>query len=271
MVDNKVSDKAVWEEGITPDTSFTSSEQLAPVQPQMMFCYKCNNVIPSNSTFCPYCQLKLFIECPKCGVKYSSQYPSCNQCGTNRNEYLQLKRQEQERAERIEREKRAQEYEDSLRRKESQEIFAKRVAENAAIDSKIRRSKEYLSTYPILRKSLVRYLSLYIFLYSLCVIYLIITCFMAASLKNVETSTIMDIYIMGLAPWIFVGGIACTFISNTSYDRKKRMITKYISRFKDYDQDMVDYVLAQITTSNDLDELSYWCIQAYRQKHGLKI
>ena len=101
MVDKNVSDKVVWENGLTPDNDFTPamsqarSEFQPYSQPQMMFCYKCNNVIPGNSTFCPYCQIKLFVECPKCGAKYSSQYPACNQCGTNREEYLKTQRQEQ--------------------------------------------------------------------------------------------------------------------------------------------------------------------------------
>jgi hypothetical protein len=86
---NKISEKAVWDE-LTPsedeNTSPTSFGQ--PTQPQMMFCYNCSQVIPANSAFCPWCQTELFVTCPKCGNKYSSQYPSCYQCGTNREQYL---------------------------------------------------------------------------------------------------------------------------------------------------------------------------------------
>lgn len=107
MHDNKVSEKAIWEGSITPDeTPITVSQALA--QPQMMFCYKCNQVIPGNSTFCPYCQVKLFTECPKCGMKYSSQYPACSQCGENREEYLRAQRLEQEIKRQIEIENRRQ-------------------------------------------------------------------------------------------------------------------------------------------------------------------
>ena len=95
MSNNKVSEKAVWEGSISPDNDTPSIGSHMQAQSQMMFCYKCNNVIPGNSTFCPYCQIKLFVECPKCGAKYSSQYPACNQCGTNREEYLKTQRQEQ--------------------------------------------------------------------------------------------------------------------------------------------------------------------------------
>ena len=99
IVDKNVSDKVVWENGVTHDNDFTPTiSQPQPEfhsQSQKMFCYNCNNVIPSNSTFCPYCQIKLFAECPKCGTKYSSQYPACNQCGTNREEYLRVQKIEQ--------------------------------------------------------------------------------------------------------------------------------------------------------------------------------
>lgn len=95
MHDNKVSEKVIWEGSITPDNDTPSFATQMQNQPQMMFCYKCNNVIPGNSNYCPYCQVKLFAECPKCGAKYSSQYPACSQCGTNREEYLRVQKIEQ--------------------------------------------------------------------------------------------------------------------------------------------------------------------------------
>ena len=52
-----------------------------------MVCYACGKVIPADSKFCPVCSKSLFVKCPKCGHEYSSQYPSCNQCGTNREKY----------------------------------------------------------------------------------------------------------------------------------------------------------------------------------------
>lgn len=33
-----------------------------------MICYACNEIIPANSEFCPYCSKKLFYTCPKCGM-----------------------------------------------------------------------------------------------------------------------------------------------------------------------------------------------------------
>lgn len=94
LYDKKVSEKVVWEGTITSEESSSFTPQMQ-TNNQMMFCYKCNNVIPGNSKFCPFCQVKLFTECPKCGVIYSSQYPACYQCGTKREEYLQTQRKEQ--------------------------------------------------------------------------------------------------------------------------------------------------------------------------------
>ena len=52
-------------------------------------CYACGEIIPSDSKFCPYCSKELYVKCPKCGHIYSSQYPACNQCGTNREKYYE--------------------------------------------------------------------------------------------------------------------------------------------------------------------------------------
>ena len=64
--------------------------------PTTTACYSCGNIIPANSQFCPVCGIKLLVTCPKCGYEYSSQYPICNKCGTNRNQYLK-EREERER------------------------------------------------------------------------------------------------------------------------------------------------------------------------------
>lgn len=55
--------------------------------PKTMACYSCGEIIPLNSEYCPYCSKELYVTCPKCGHKYSSQFPACNKCGTNRVDY----------------------------------------------------------------------------------------------------------------------------------------------------------------------------------------
>ena len=67
----------------TPPTAKTEST----------ICYACGEIIPANSKFCPYCSKELYVTCPQCRHIYSSQYPACNACGTNRaNFYEEQKR-----------------------------------------------------------------------------------------------------------------------------------------------------------------------------------
>ncbi len=65
-------------------------------------CYACGEVIPDNSKFCPYCSKELYVTCPMCGQIYSSQYPACSQCGTNRKKYYDQKRLWQSKIETVE-------------------------------------------------------------------------------------------------------------------------------------------------------------------------
>lgn len=126
-MNDKISEKAVWDELVpSEDEKISSASFGQSAQAQMMFCYKCNQVIPANSAFCPWCQTELFVTCSKCGNKYSSQYPACNQCGTNREAYMQeLKRLE---AKRIEEER----------------IRNERIKEQQRIDEEKRRERERL-------------------------------------------------------------------------------------------------------------------------------
>ncbi len=78
--------------------------------PKTMACYSCGEIIPINSEYCPYCSKELYVTCPKCGHKYSSQFPACNKCGTNRNQYYRKLEAEKEEARKLE-EKRRQEQE----------------------------------------------------------------------------------------------------------------------------------------------------------------
>lgn len=64
------------------------TKQYQTVNVGSIVCYACGEVIPDNSKFCPYCSKELYVKCPKCGQTYSSQYPACNQCGTNREEFI---------------------------------------------------------------------------------------------------------------------------------------------------------------------------------------
>ena len=79
------------------DSSYNSS-------PKTMICYACGEIIPINSEYCPYCSKELYVKCPKCGNTYSSQFPACNKCGTNRNDYYEREKKKSEEKERNQRE-----------------------------------------------------------------------------------------------------------------------------------------------------------------------
>jgi hypothetical protein len=74
--------------------SATNQSQITNVGSTV--CFACGEIIPADSKFCPYCSKELYVTCPKCGNKYSSQFPACNQCGTNYINYQEQKRREEE-------------------------------------------------------------------------------------------------------------------------------------------------------------------------------
>ena len=76
------------------DTPYTEpvKNQFQTANNGSTVCYACGEIIPVDSKFCPYCSRELYVTCPKCGHKYSSQFPACNQCGTNKKKYLTLER-----------------------------------------------------------------------------------------------------------------------------------------------------------------------------------
>ena len=70
---NKISEKAVWEE-LSPDSSDSHYPGSSiHTQPHMMICFKCNQIIPENSVFCPSCGIQLYFDCPKCKYKFPFQ------------------------------------------------------------------------------------------------------------------------------------------------------------------------------------------------------
>ena len=255
MHDKKVSEKAIWEGSITPDSDTPSLTSQIPQQPQMMFCYKCNNVIPGNSKFCPCCQTELYVICPKCGVKYSSQYPICNQCGTNREEYLETQRREILRQEKLEQERKEQERKEALERQE-REAHWKRQKEQ------IINTKEYQLTYSILEESLYSIDRKFIMTFVLSLAFPIV--FMIASYWLEEPVIILfggSLAILGL--------IWSTSLHACLTDIKKReqYILQYLKKNNcNYNKDILNYVLNEmrgLSNKVTLDNLSEWCIEAY--------
>ncbi len=133
--------------GFDPDTKGVSHLSPGSTTPggisvtdsKNMLCYSCGEIIPGDSVFCPICRTRLYVTCPKCGRSYSSQYDNCNQCGTNRQDYLDKLEQEKQKKLREEAEKQKIE---SLKRKEEQERQRREEAARRRREDEAREQKE---------------------------------------------------------------------------------------------------------------------------------
>ena len=284
-MDNKVSEKAIWEGAITPDNDTHSWASQMQTQPQMMFCYKCNQVIPGNSTYCPYCQVKLFTECPKCGAKYSSQYPACSQCGTDRKEYLRTQRRDQERKEAIERENRRQreiaererleeerkakeaeaerERQERLKRHEQQEKERKQKEAYLKVNEEIMKTKEYETTYSLLTEAIEAYKKEQGQKIKTLTFLLIISLILAIFTDFIEP--IAPIVALLAFPTYL---IITAYISNRH--NKEKFLLNYISKNICYDLEIVKYAIILLGAQGET-HLSECCIVSYREKRGLPI
>ena len=300
-MDNKVSEKAIWEGSIPSEDGNTQFSPFPQSQSQMMFCYKCNNVIPGDSRYCPYCQVELFTTCPKCGAKYSSQYPACSKCGTNRQEYLQAQRREQERKEAIERENRRQKeiqerkiQEEELRRKKEQEERERQERLKAAAqqavqrqqkeayiveNAKIAKTEEYSTVYSMMAEALKSYYNkhnngkvaiTFVVLYILDL--LGISCFIGTT----PTGVIQWVVVMVLGAFFGLGWLWCCFIilENGTVEKREKFILNYVEDKKGYNKDFLNCVIEEMRMHGgeiENNELTECCIKAYRKKYGLRV
>lgn len=283
MDNNKVSEKAVWEGCITPDDDTPSIASQMQAQPQMMFCYKCNNVIPGNSKFCPCCNIELYTICPKCGEKYSSQYSICSQCGTNRVKFWEAQRREQERKEAIEREnkrrqeilereQREREQKEALERQQRETRRRQQLAAYERQKERIMNTKEYQSTYSILKEVLENWRRKHIMIILLSIIaFAIITTWIA--LQNNDSLVLISVPLCFGLSFSFVFTIARMF----NVEKREKYIMQYISNNGSYyDNYILTYVVKQMGDScykytyDVLDNLSQWCIDAYKKQKKSK-
>lgn len=284
MGDNKVSEKAIWEGSIPSEDENTQFTTPIQSQPQMMFCYKCNNVIPGNSRYCPYCQVELFTTCPKCGAKYSSQYPSCSQCGTNRQEYLQAQRREQERKEAQERENRRQReiqerkrLEEEQRRKKEQEererqerlkALAQQAEENLQKEAYLKKNdeimhtQEYIDSYSLLSMAIEDYekrsFSMGCILVPLFVIIIMVALFLIHP-------------ILGFILMITLPFLNDKIVEEIDKNKFKKKIQKYISNSNKNNNLLVTSDLIDMISYQGKERLSECCVIAYRQKYKLNV
>lgn len=292
-MDNKVSEKAIWEGSIPSENENTQFSSFQQSQPQMMFCYKCNNVIPGNSKYCPCCKVELFTTCPKCGAKYSSQYHICNQCGTDRDEYLQAQRIEQEKKEAVEREMRRKKEIEERKRKEAeaererQEILRryeqeanKKKQKNAYIaeNNEITKTAEYKSAYFAIEEILGNALEMHNKKYKLIsiltglsiVLPLIpIILFPIICIGSPDAGFFIAIGILFIPLIVLV--ILCNIVYNDRTRYLKKCYTQYISDKDDYDEGLLTQDLIDMAKYQGFDRLSDCCIVAYREKYGLDV
>lgn len=139
--DGKITQTSIGESSINFDEINDLAHRLKTLnQAGYMLCYNCHKIIPSDSEYCPFCGNLLFITCPKCGHRHSSEYPICNKCGTYRKTYIvEQKRLEQQEVEeqrrrseqqRIE-EQRRRDAEEKRRQEELRQLEEKRCREEA--------------------------------------------------------------------------------------------------------------------------------------------
>lgn len=286
---DKVSEKAIWEGSIPSEDGNTQFSPFQQSQPQMMFCYKCNNVIPGNSKYCPCCKLELFTTCPKCGAKYSSQYHICNQCGTDRDEYLQAQRIEQEKKEAVEREMRRKKEVEERKRKEAdaererQEMLRryeqeanKKKQKNAYVaeNNEITKTAEYKSAYSALKEIFANAFEMHNKKFKLISILACLSIVLPfIPIIWIDRSPDAGVFIaIGI---LFIPLIVLVILSNiVYYDRTrylKKCYTQYISDKQDYDEGLLTQDLIDMAKYQGFDRLSNCCLIAYRKKHGLNV
>ena len=271
MGNNKVSEKAVWEGSISADNNTSPIASQMQAQPQMMFCYKCNNVIPANSKFCPCCKTELYTVCPKCGVKYSTQYQICNQCGTDRQEFLQLQRKEQERVERLKREERIRqeklerkrqeaERQEKLKQYEQQDQKYAYIAEN----KEIMKTKEFETTYSLVKEALETYNKK--IMPEIIIGTILIICFAFVGWGSILMGFLILIHVLVYGSPKGLEKFLLKYVSEKNSDAKE-MVTYLIDDIKP-----IYSGYPSLTPVKDLiNLLPKYCIIAYRKKHKLPI
>lgn len=272
MHDKKVSEKVIWEGSITPDDEVATFNNNMPnssqmqTQPQMMFCYKCNNVIPSNSEYCPCCATKLFVECPKCKAKYSSQYPVCNQCGTNREEMRQ-----REILERQWREQKRKEEQKREEERKTKEYYYKLENEQ------IKDTEEYKLAYTLFGKAFKRAQVLGSTIVCIPVVMFVLwTLFSVELINNAVIPERIFFGVLGIIALVMiivfiVVAICLNNIEFSIWDLKYHpTITKYVNK-NNPDKEMITDEVIKMVYSQGNDRLSECCVIAYRKKNKMPI
>jgi len=75
---------------ITTETKSEDNSNIDHTE-RMTICYNCNEIIPADSKYCPYCGRELTVKCPNCGNIIMSHFLFCNKCGKKRDQNYQCK------------------------------------------------------------------------------------------------------------------------------------------------------------------------------------
>lgn len=107
-------------------------------QRQMMgnkICPFCQEIIPSDADYCPFCSKKQEETCPCCGHVYPANFPVCPKCGTNREQYFAAIRESQQRQDEAEfKWRQAEEKRIQQKKKKEQELQERcRVLDNSQL------------------------------------------------------------------------------------------------------------------------------------------
>lgn len=210
----------------------------------MMVCYKCRKSIPAYSIFCPYCSIALYVKCPQCGVEYSSQYPACSLCGTNREAYYEQQRQE---------------LENEIKRKEQEQI------------EKIMETEEYKSIYSFVERANY-YLNKRDYLFD-----------RHSWISGILlTMVILVMVIMGIRFKLVIIGIILNFIIYFSYGicLESLLTRKYdtrIAKESNYNEEITSRIVSWLNKEHDIyhryyiaeSKLQELSIEIYKEEYGI--
>ena len=93
----------------------------------------------------------------------------------------------------------------------------------------------------------------------------------ASTHKGEDLNLFTEIFIMAVSPFAMSTGIIYTIVSMSSVSTK--YVLRYISKRKDYNKEIVDYVVNKISNTAApvyelLKSLPEWCVEANERKNA---
>ncbi|MBP3419090.1 MAG: hypothetical protein J6K74_00660 [Marinifilaceae bacterium] len=199
---------------------------------------------PPYSIFCPYCSIALYVKCPQCGVEYSSQYPACSLCGTNREAYYEQQRQE---------------LENEIKRKEQEQI------------EKIMETEEYKSIYSFVERANY-YLNYrdYLFYWHFTILCILV---MVIPVVMIIMGIRWDLVILGFILSIIIDFSYCLYLESLltrKYDTR-------IAKESNYNEEITSRIVSWLNKEHDIyhryyiaeSKLQELSIEIYKEEYGI--